>query len=114
MPIAEAKLARLPLWARQEIARLERDLAHARERIAGEPGSACDTFADPYSNPPRPLGEGCSVEFRLGPGERDAIRCRVERDWKGNACVDVMSSGNMYLSIEPRSANTCELKLVDR
>lgn len=52
-----ARFGRAPVWAQHEMNRLARDfiLADAQRRLADGPEDT-DTWADPYSNPPRPLG----------------------------------------------------------
>lgn len=88
---------RLPKWAQREIERLENDLASANRKLAEGPEDS-DTFADPYSDTPRPLGKGTSVEFRLGPEIADKIHVRIERG-------KVNVYGGDYLRIYPQASN---------
>lgn len=60
--LTDAQLAKLPKYGSAEIRRLARDLADAKNRLAAGPEDS-DTFADPYSSTPRPLGKGTTVRF---------------------------------------------------
>jgi hypothetical protein len=101
--------SKLPKWAQQDLERLERDLAHAQNKLTAGPEDS-NTFADPYADAPRPLGKGAIIEFSLG--ERSRIRTRIEHDHKGNAYVEV--NGDDLLTVEPRSGNAIRIRLVDR
>jgi len=89
------QMARLPQYARQEIERLRRDLADARERLGVGPEGS-NTFAEPYSDTPRPLGTDTTVQFTTRDGTK--FRVRVEGD-----TLDV--NADSYVAIEPRASN---------
>lgn len=60
---------RLPKWAQTRINTLEANLVGVQAKLSAGPTDS-DTFADPYSSAPRPLGTGTRIEFRFyaGPG----------------------------------------------
>jgi hypothetical protein len=69
MTIATPDVDKLPKWAQRKIEALERkiealerEVADLRRTLAEGPEDS-DTFADPYSDSPRPLGSGTSVQF---------------------------------------------------
>lgn len=99
--LRDARFERLPKWAQQEIERLERDLAYAKERLA-EGDSESRVFADPYADPPRPLGYDTAVEFRFGDHWSDKIHIRIDGDG-----LKVM--GGSRLSITPEAANVVRI-----
>lgn len=76
--LKDARYERLPKWAQQEIVRLERDLAYAKARLADDPGNS-RVFADPYSDPPRPLGYDTAIDFRFGEAWSERITVRIDR-----------------------------------
>jgi hypothetical protein len=68
--------SRLPGWARDELRELRAALMLA-DRAAGDfaadPARAdSDTFIDPYSTRPVPLGKGTSIRFSSEPGVPDS------------------------------------------
>lgn len=79
MPPPERDLSKLPKWARQEIERLRADLAYTQEKLSAGPADS-DTFADPYSNAPRPLGCGTAIEFRFGNDWSQKFQARLIGD----------------------------------
>lgn len=103
------RIAKLPKWARQEIERLEKNVAHyIAQLVAGDEDS--DTFANPHSTAKRPLGRGTSIEFVLGQDKRGhdlAIRVRTESLRDGTAMLDV--SGSDGLNVLPRASNRIEI-----
>lgn len=102
--------AKLPKWARDELGRLRRDLEHERERLAQGPEDS-DTFADPYSDTPRPLGRKAHIEFRFA--EREGVQCYIDHDHNGKPFLYVYGTG-IYLAVEPSSANTLRIRSADR
>lgn len=89
---------KLPKWAQQELGRLERDLEHAQARLAEGPENS-NTFADPYADSPRPLGEGTLIEYRFGESWGEKFSVRLEGD-------KLYVMGGSTLSIYPQSSNT--------
>lgn len=102
----QARFERLPKWARDRITKLERDLEHAKGRIADGPEG--NTVAEPYADPPRPLGQDTTIEFSLGPEHWNKVSCRVDRYSDGDFLY-VM--GGHMLTIEPQSGNTFKVKV---
>lgn len=98
---------RLPVWARDRIHLLEQNLAYARARLAAGPDDS-NTFADPYGDPPRPLGTDVQVQWRLYNGVY-TVGCHVEAA-EGDASLEVMTS--RLLSVEPVSGNL--VRIVNR
>lgn len=102
-------VSKLPKWAQQEIDRLKRDLTDALDEIAAGPEDS-DTFANPYSNAPRPLGKEPTIEFVLD--NSDMFRTRVVRVRKDGDRLYV--NGGDLLTIYPRSSNSLEIAVVQR
>ena len=96
-------VTKLPKWAQQEIGRLERDLEDARRRLSEGPMDS-NTFADPYSESPRPLGRDTLIEFRAGEtfGERFRVYLR-------DGVLEV--GGGDGVAVLPRASNVVEIKL---
>lgn len=98
-------VTKLPKWARQEIERLERDLANANAKLSAGPEDS-DTFADAYSRQAqRPLGKGTVVEFRFGEHWGQKFRARLE---DGRLKV----SGGNSIAVHPRASNVVEIAVV--
>lgn len=93
----DSRRERLPKWAKQELTRLERDLAYAKERLA-EGDEDSRVFADPYSDTPRPLGHDTSIEFVLGPKWGDKINVRID----GHG---IKVAGGNRLAVIPNASN---------
>lgn len=105
MPAPTRNYAALPKWARQEIARLTRDLESARAQLAAGPEES-NTFADPYSEAPRPLGKDTTIEFHVGDNK---LRVRIDRTSRGDEYIDV--NGGDMLQIEPRASNGVMIRM---
>ncbi|WVX87983.1 hypothetical protein SEA_SNEK_63 [Arthrobacter phage Snek] len=102
----EERLARLPLWAKEEIRRLQQRAFRAEEELAlhrsGAYGPAdTDTVVDPYRRVPLNLPKGASVEFRLPDG---AIRVRTTKD----GALEL--NGDKALTIIPKVTNHFEVR----
>lgn len=97
--------AKLPKWAQHELERLERDLAYAKKRLADGPEDS-RVFADPYSDPPRPLGRDTSIDFKLGEGWGQRINVRIEDDG-----IKIM--GGNRLSIIPKASNVVHIRTAE-
>lgn len=105
-PSDERKFERLPKWAQQEIRRLEADLKYYKEKMMAGPES--NTFADPYSGAPRPLGTDPTILFVLGEDRREELRCRIDTDHKGRAWLEV--NGGDSLIVQPQAGNAVRLR----
>lgn len=97
---------RLPKWAQQELQRLERDLAYAKARLAQGPEDS-RVIADPYSDPPRPLGSDTSIDFRFGDGWSDRINVRID-----DGGIRVM--GGSRLVVTPEASNVIRIETRER
>ena len=103
------RIAKLPKWARQEIERLEKNVAHYVAQLTAGDGDS-DTFANPYSTAKRPLGRGTTIEFVLGQdrfGRDKRIRVRTETRHDGTVVLDV--SGGYGIVVLPRASNSIEI-----
>jgi hypothetical protein len=112
--ITEVNTARLPKKVQQYIERLERDLQDALDRLAAGPDDS-NTFADPYSNTPQPLGHDTRIEFRLDhevAGARGPyVQSHVDRNRSG-PYIELIGNGSMV--IEPRSSNVIRIRIERR
>lgn len=120
MSATPEQIAKLPRWAQRHIDTLERNLAAARERIAiGKGlGVGTNTFAEPYAQPPLPLGRDVTVRFLFG-GDlnrsyidaalTEAIEFPDGRVIRAPA-LRVMSSD--ALAVSPQSSNVVEVRNV--
>ncbi len=92
---------------RQEIERLARENADLRARLgAGMDDS--DTFADPYSDTPRPLGTGVHVRFNGLSAVDDTFDVRM---LKGD--LDVRMNGtNHEVAIIPVASNHIKIRML--
>lgn len=99
----EYDVARLPQWAQREITRLQREVAHLRERLETGPEDS-DVFAHPYSESPTPLGKDACIEFHLnGRSERLTVRINEDR------MLSIMGSDS--IEVLPHSSNLVEIKI---
>lgn len=96
----------LPKWAQAEISRLQHDLKWLEAKLSAGPEDS-RTFADPYSDAPRPLGLDPTIEFRLGEGEARGKRIRVKISEDGEV---LEISGDDSIHIQPRSSNSIQIK----
>lgn len=100
-------LSRLPKWARHRIERLEADNASLRAKLEAGPEDS-DTFADPYGEPPRPLGAGAHVRFG-GLDSRKTFDVYI-RD--GELWIQVNDDGERP-AVFPQSTNTIRVGLTE-
>ncbi len=100
----DPRRAKLPKWAQREITRLECDLAYAKDKLAAGPEDS-RVFADPYSDPPRPLGHDTSIDFVLGEKWGDKINVRID----GNGIKVV---GGNRLAVIPNASNVVYIETV--
>lgn len=98
-------LGRMTKKAADYIELLERNLAYAREKLAEGPEDS-DTFADPYSETPRPLGQGTLVQFGASKHE-GTWKVHVE---EGQLSVNFQALGNYDMVIVPVSSNLVRLE----
>lgn len=96
----QARMARLPSWARQEIERLERTVADLENRIAVGPEDS-DTFVVGYSRPDTPLGERTTIRFNLdvdGGGRSGYIEAGIqEGTWAGGRVLVVRGAESLEI-----------------
>jgi hypothetical protein len=109
MSTADAREARLPVWARVELDRLRRVAEDARRErdearllTAPERSSA---LLDPWADIPVGLGEKARVRFVLGADDgRQWLDVHVVHDYvTGRSAVEVM--GGDTLTVRPQSGN---------
>jgi hypothetical protein len=105
----DARMERLPKWARDEIKVLNMRLAEARERLSQGPENS-DTIAEPFGDAPRPLGTGTIVRFTINPSDPD--------DWASYFDVSLregelrVRSGSARTAVLPESSNGFRVRLV--
>jgi hypothetical protein len=105
-PDFDAKLLKLPLWARQYIEKVAGDLADAKEKLAAGPDNS-NTFVTNYgASPDRPLGTDPTIQFRLADGA--IITARID----GNS-VMVRSDGGRSMAIRPKVSNAVSIVPMD-
>lgn len=97
-------ITKLPKWAQNEIQRLTRDLEDARSQLRAGPEDS-DTFADPYSSAPRPLGKGPTIDFVFGEHWGEQFQARLEGK------VLRVNGGNS-IAVLPRASNLVEIEIV--
>jgi hypothetical protein len=90
----------LPKWAQRELASLEADLAAARAALSVGPDDA-DTFADPYADPPRPIGRGGLIRFGgLWPYAFDARLVGGALEIRGEGAISVRPQASNVIVVE--------------
>ncbi len=107
--VQDARMARLPAWARDRINLLERELAYERAKLTvGEADS--DTIADRWSDAPRPLGLGTRIAFVVSRREngtpRDFLECYIE-----DGALTVLGSDSR-ITVHPRASNSIDVRVV--
>lgn len=96
-------VTKLPKWAQTRIDTLERNNAYLKAVLAEGPEDS-DTFADPYSDSPRPLGKRTMIRFDVGDSSREHFDVRLEGD-----VLEVY--GGSALMLRPHAANVVKLKI---
>jgi hypothetical protein len=86
--------SKLPKYAQQELRRLRRDLEYFKNKLREGPEDS-NTFADPFSDAPKPLGEDTIIQFQLNGSK---VRVRIDGD-----VLDVNGGGR--LAVYPRGGN---------
>ena len=107
--LSSAQLSRLPRYAQQEIERLARDLESANAKLAAGPGDS-DTFADPYSHTPRPLGTGARIRFGA-PDSGQAFDVQLR---EGELEVTAHADRQHVMAVKPRVSNGVDIAFVER
>ena len=112
-PDRNARIAKLPKWAQEELRSLERDLGVALDELEdlreGKYGDAdTDTVADPYADAPLKLKKGETIEYRLGYDRGAVIRARVDQ----YGILEL--NGGQAIAVHPRAANAVHVALLDR
>lgn len=100
------RFARLPKWAQDRITLLERSVEHYQDKLAEGPAES-NTFSDPHSAAPRPLGTDPTVDFIFGDGHEDKISCRIESGY-------LYVNGGKGLAVHPQSSNAFRIALLHR
>lgn len=100
-------VTKLPKWAQQEIARLERSVEHW-QGVASQGSEDSTVFADAYSDAPRPLGEDPVITFSpIGMGIGSI---RVTRSKRGSNVIEVMANEGV-LEVSPQSSNVIRVRV---
>ncbi len=97
----DIRTARLPKWAQQRIATLERNVERLQAKLAEGPSDS-DTFAGPYGTP-RPLGRGTSIVFTGGGLASTSSTDRVTVRRQGDGSLYVMCDESAV--VLPRASN---------
>lgn len=102
---ASAKVEKLPVWAKDYVRKLERQLDEAldeRDALAsgslGEEGT--DTMLDPYASQPTNLPKGGVVAFRLGVSRDEEVHAHVSK------YGELTIRGTGGITIRPEASNT--------
>jgi hypothetical protein len=98
-------IERLPKWAQDELARLDREVAYLKGKLAVGPEDS-DTFADPFASAPRPLGRGTRIRFTPKDAERAHFDVTLQDDGSLEVHADYM------LAVIPQASNMIELRRV--
>jgi hypothetical protein len=104
-------IAALPKWAQAEITRLERAVEYW-QGVASVGPDESNTFANPFSDAPKPLGHDVTIEFVTTAGQK--LRASLERDQVTGLYDRLEISGDGLLAVHPRAANVVWIKSVDR
>lgn len=107
MTAPEDDYSRLPKWAQRRLEMLEESVASLRAHLEAGPDDS-DTFADPYYDSPRPLGNGTMIRFGDSEG---AFYVHLE---DGALSVTAQSMWASELVIKPRSDNSVRLEMPRR
>jgi hypothetical protein len=103
-----AKIAKLPVWAREEFDRLNRRLDEARDVARELTAGEADGWTDTYGEFPRPvLPTGQRLRFPLDLSGHDWIDVRRNGDG-----VEIMASSGLV--IRPQVTNVVNVQLDER
>jgi hypothetical protein len=103
----ERDIAKLPKWAQQDIAILEKDLAYYKsqvEKLGGTADDATITWEDGLMMGVHPLPDYSTITFKGEDGQR-SNDIRVSRD--GDA---IRVSGDMRISVHPSASNVVNVR----
>jgi hypothetical protein len=104
-------MTRLPKWAQRRIEVLEMRVKELRARLAVGP-EASNTFADPHTDSPRPLGEGTIVRFVLSRHPDGTPLDYVDATIEGGSEKRVYIRASYGYAFYPNSSNAGYVKLV--
>ena len=116
MAEAAAKLPglRLPKWARDYVAQLERDLERTRamleEAKQGPPDSNVFRVWG-FRSDDQAIGHNAHLRFRLG-GDWDCVYVRL--DYRGGGKPTLYVAGDRSITIEPAAGNAIHIRLTER
>jgi hypothetical protein len=102
-------ISKLPKWAQQEITRLRGSVEHW-QRVASVGPDESNTFADPYSDAPRPLGAGTTIEFVMTTGRK--ISVALERSSVSGMYDRLYINGDDSIAVFPSAANACSIQVL--
>lgn len=110
----DARLAKLPAWARDEIEHLRRDVDYWTARATAGPEDS-DTFA--YGDPAHarlvdnlPLGRGERIYFVIGEGERPrTVTAHVSAE-RGALYVSTSGGRDEPMIVEPHASNVVTIR----
>ena len=101
---------KLPVWAQNEISRLERDVEYYKTRLAAGPEDS-DTFANPHDDAPTPLGQGTLIQFGVRPGPRFRVRLQDRRGRVDDERPELEISADDMLEIIPWASNVVRVRV---
>jgi hypothetical protein len=104
MPATEERLAKLPAWAREEIARLSMDVHYLTQQL--NPPHDSPVSIRRLGGSGTPLPEGARVVFSIGLGDEIEV-------YRHDGYV-ALSALTGELAIRPRAANMAYAMVVDR
>lgn len=96
------KISKLPLWAKQHITKLERNLEFL-QNLFNQDNKETNVFTESYSYGKKYLPDGFAVKFKLKNGAEIAVLY-------GEDCIEVSSSGAEALTVAPRVTNVVRIK----
>ena len=112
------RLARLPKWARAEIAALHRKVHDMKRELVAKRGDETRVQVDPHSGlindtdrgPRLYLSDHDTVRFQLGDSWQDHIDVHLIKNHNGVHGV-LVRGGNVCLKVLPSSANHVDIYL---
>lgn len=107
----QARLDKLPKWAREEIVCLRAKVDRLNALISAGPADS-NAFLRPYSDAPTPLGKNPVIQFRTGHGELEGFTVWFKND-------ELLIQGmppvhDDYLGVFPASGNCIAIKHVKK
>lgn len=111
--MTDAREAKLPVWARNELARLRTQVDHwQREATIGPEDSNTEVYRPEGGN--TPLGESPTIRFEIDPWAVSGcgfLDCTVQETPRGRY-LEVRSPGGDYVEINPDVTNTIRVRPV--